>query len=320
MKIFASFAFASTALALVTPAKLSHRASALPSPACTLNHAQTASTQYVTINNTTCLAYRHFGTPSTYPLLYLTHFRGSMDVTDPLLINLLASNREIILVDNSGIGHSSGAVPPTIQEMGDTMAAFLSAIQVPRADVLGFSMGGMVAQYFAMQYPEKVHKLVLAAVRPGHGPDVVAVNPEDANGPGGEATSQPTKDYMLGIFFANSSSSRAKGDLWWDRIYERDVAGEERKGFLVGEGVQRQLDAIVSFASDPSLYARLDNITMPVLVSNGKRDLLMGTQNSVVLQQRLRDARLALFPDSGHGHLWQFPAEYAELVEAFLRG
>ncbi|KAH7161980.1 Alpha/Beta hydrolase protein [Dactylonectria estremocensis] len=281
--------------------------------------AQTAPTKFVSVNGSK-LAYRRFGKPTNVPLLFLTHFRGSMDVLDPLLVNTIARNREVILVDNSGIGHSQGTVPDSIQAMAATAVNFLAAIKISKADILGFSMGGMVAQYIAMEYPQVVNKLVLAGVRPGYGPGVVQTPPDAASGPGGEPDSQPTEDYMLGIFFYPSDTSRASGNLWWDRISERHVRGEKREAFVVGAGVGAQLTAITNFASNPKLYNRLDNITGPVLVTNGKDDILMGTANSFVLQQQLVDAQLHLYPDSGHGHLFQFPLAYAMQLELFLKG
>lgn len=233
-------------------------------------------------------------------------------------MNTIAQNREVILLDNTGIGHSDGTVPESLDAMAATVVDLLAAIHVPKADILGFSMGGMIAQIIAMDFPQVVNKLILAGARPGYGPDVFQTAPDAGMGPGGEPDRQPTEDYMLGIFFYPSDTSRAKGDLWWDRIYERQVDGEERKDFLVGAGVAAQLTAITTFASDPQRYAQLANITGPVLVTNGKDDILMGTGNSFVLQQQLPDAQLHLYPDSAHGHLFQSPVDYVKELEHFL--
>lgn len=138
--------------------------------------AQTSPTKFVSVNGTR-LAYRRFGKPSNVPLLFITHFRGSMDVLDPI-----AQNREVILMDNSRIGHSEGTVPDSIQTMAATTVDFLSAIHVPKADTLGFSMGAMVAQSIAMDYPQVVNKLILAGVHPGYGPGVVQTEPDAASG------------------------------------------------------------------------------------------------------------------------------------------
>ncbi|KAL6416077.1 putative Hydrolase [Ilyonectria robusta] len=324
MKPFAALLFGLAATAMATPGLAERHWSPYGAPSAAYDQnppklAQTAPTKFVSVNGTR-LAYRRFGKTSKVPVLFLTHFRGSMDVLDPLLINAIASSREVILVDNSGIGQSKGAVPNSIQAMAATTVDFLAAIHVPKADILGFSMGGMIAQYIAMEYPRVVNKLVLGGIRPGYGPDVVQTDPNAASGPGGGPDDQPTEDYMLGIFFFPSKTSKADGNKWWDRIYERNVKGEKRREFLVGAGVEAQLAAITSFASDPQLYNRLNSIIRPVLVTNGKRDVLMGTANSFVLQQQLADAQLHLYPDSGHGHLFQFPLAYAKQLELFLKG
>ncbi|OBR05324.1 Alpha beta fold family [Colletotrichum higginsianum IMI 349063] len=326
MKFVSTFLFAAAATALATPGKLlgtSDLRQNASGAGCSQNAGQllqTAPTRYVSVNGTK-LAYRRLGKQASGPpLLFLTHFRGSMDVLDPELVNAIAENREVILFDNAGVGHSDGVVPDSISAMAATTLGFLAEIDVPRADILGFSMGGMVAQYIGMEHPEVANKLVLAGIRPGYGPDVVSTPPDAASGPGGEPDRQPTEEYNLGIFFYPSETSRAAGHSWWNRIYERRVPDEERKDFLVGDGVAAQLAAITAFASDPEMYARLANITAPVLVTSGHDDLLMGTANSFVLQQHLPDARLHVYPDSAHAHLFQFPLDYAAQLELFLRG
>ncbi|KAM6530434.1 hypothetical protein FALCPG4_008562 [Fusarium falciforme] len=280
--------------------------------------AQHARTNYVSVNRTK-IAYRRVGKPTSVPLLFLTHFRGSMDVTDPLLINNIARSREVILVDNSGIGHSEGNVPDSIQDMAGTVVGFLAAINVRKVDILGFSLGGMVAQSIAMDHPQLVNRLLLGGVRPGYGPGVVESESDALSAPGGSPDSQPTLDYMLGAFFFPSNTSKTEGQKWWKRIFERQVKGEERKEFLVGPGVQAQVKAITAFASNPTMYERLADITMPVLVSNGKTDVLMVTANSFVLQQNLADAQLHLYPDSGHGYLFQFHTAYPKQIDRFLK-
>lgn len=109
---------------------------------------QTVPTQYVDVNGVK-IAYRRFGKKTETPVLFLTHFRGTMDVIDPLLANSIAQNRELILFDYSGCGHSGGIVQDSLKEAGETAVAFLSSINVQKADLLGFSMGGLTAQIIA---------------------------------------------------------------------------------------------------------------------------------------------------------------------------
>lgn len=139
-----------------------------------------------------------------------------------------------------------------------------------------------------------------------------------AQGPGWEPDRAPTEDYMLGVFFYPSNTSLAKGRGWWQRAFERNVEGEERKDFLVGVGVGAQGVAIGKFSADSKRYEGLNRIDAPVLVTNGHTDRLMGTGNSFVLSQQLPSAKLIVFPDSAHGQLFEDPIEYGSLLDIFL--
>ncbi|CAN9314399.1 unnamed protein product [Alternaria alternata] len=281
MKILILYLFAAAAMAVATPIA-SHQ-----------HLAQTARTKFVDLNNTR-IAYRHFGKLSKNPLVFVTHYRGSIDTLDPLLVNTIAENREVILLDNTGIGHSSGSVPETLDSMAATVVNLLAAIHVPKADILGFAMGGMISQIIAMGYPPVVNKLVLAGARPGYGPDVFQTAPDAGMGPG------DLKETFGGTAYMNVKLRAT------------------RKDFLIDAGVAAQVTAMTAFTSDPRRYAQLANITVPVLVTNGKDDILIGTGNSFVLQQRLPDAQLHLYPDSAHGHLFRSPVKYVEELERFL--
>ncbi|KAK6215588.1 2-hydroxy-6-oxononadienedioate/2-hydroxy-6-oxononatrienedioate hydrolase [Colletotrichum tabaci] len=278
---------------------------------------QTVKTQYIAIDGNR-VAYRRLGTKSTFPLLYINHLRGSMDTIDPLLMNSIARNREVIVYDSFGIGHSEGTVPPSTDTMASIAAKLLSALGISKADVIGFSMGGGVAQILAWDYPQLVNKLVLAGTQPGVGEGVVLPPREVLESAGAINDEPPTREEMFHLFFYPSESSLALGDAWWKRIHERKVDGEERKGHLVGAGAQAQLNAIFSFTVDTNNFERLKDIKAPTLVTNGHTDIMSPTSNSFTLQQNLRDAQLIIYPDAGHGHLFQVPELYAKHLELFL--
>ncbi|CAN9239207.1 unnamed protein product, partial [Alternaria alternata] len=200
-----------------------------------------------------------------------------------------------------------GSVPETLDSMAATVVNLLAAIHVPKADILGFAMGGMISQIIAMGYPPVVNKLVLAGARPGYGPDVFQTAPDAGMGPGGEPDRQPTENYMLDL-----------KETFGGTAYMNVKLRATRKDFLIDAGVAAQVTAMTAFTSDPRRYAQLANITVPVLVTNGKDDILIGTGNSFVLQQRLPDAQLHLYPDSAHGHLFRSPVKYVEELERFL--
>ena len=129
----------------------------------------TAVTQFVDAGDV-CFSYRRFGAPDATPLVMLQHFRGNLDNWDPALTDALAREREVILVDYPGVASSTGAFGPTIAETARRMIAFVSALNVPEVDLLGFSIGGFVAQEVALIRPALVRRLILAATGPKGAP------------------------------------------------------------------------------------------------------------------------------------------------------
>ncbi|KAJ4075278.1 hypothetical protein BFJ70_g16423 [Fusarium oxysporum] len=279
--------------------------------------AQTVRTHYANVNGTK-LAYRRFGKPNGNPVIYLNHLRGAMDVTDPLLFNYIAQYREVILFDNAGVGHSNGIVPSSVESMGDSVIALIKALEIHKVVTLGFSLGGFIAQYISRKTPQLVEKAVFAGTQPGNGPGIAAPDPsvfQAAAKPG-----EPSEDEMLYFFFSQTETSRAAGHDWFQRRSDRRVRGEKLSGSVMEPGTTAQLTAISNFTSNPDNFARLHDIKIPVLVTNGYNDIMSPTVNSFVMQQQLPYAYLHIYPDSGHGHLFQFPKEYAEALREFLNG
>lgn len=279
---------------------------------------QTVPTQYTTVDGIK-LAYRRLGPQGSVPLLYINHLRGSMDTIDPLLINSIAKNREIIVYDSFGIGHSEGSVPVSTEEMCSIAVKFLQAIDVSIIDVIGFSMGGGIAQCIAWTHPDLVRKLVLAGTQSAIG-EGVALPPKEILENAGNSDEAPTLEQMFMLFYYPSKSSQALGEVWWKRIHERQLPDEPRKEYLIGPGVRNQLTAIFTFTVTESNFDRLKDIKAPTLVTNGHTDVMSPTVNSLVLQQNIPNAQLHLYPDSGHGHLFQEPEMYARHLEIFLGG
>ncbi|KAH8629677.1 alpha/beta-hydrolase [Alternaria alternata] len=277
--------------------------------------AQTAPTQYALVKGVR-LAYRRLGRQAGCPLLFLTHFRGTMDLVDPLLADSIALHRELILFDYAGCGHSEGAIDKSLQQSASTVVDFLAAIKVLKVDILGFSLGGMVAQAIAVEHPRIVNKMILAGTQSSVTPGVVFA--DDPEVPVISAQESPTEDDMIKLFFFPSESSSALGRAWWRRSQERDIEGEARTGLLHQRGGQVQQAAIGAFVSDAGFFERFQQIDVPVLITNGTRDIMTPTPNSYLLQQRLPNAQLHIYPDSGHGHLYQVPGLYAKQLELFL--
>jgi pimeloyl-ACP methyl ester carboxylesterase len=249
---------------------------------------QTAPTLYIPFPSTEITyAYRRLGppaTPSTPPLLFLIHFRGTIDHWDPLLINTLAASRPVILLDYPGVGHSTGRIAATYSQSADDIITFLSLINEKEVDILGFSIGGFVAQMVALNADPavlKVRKLVLAGTGSSFGPEMPP-NPTWAV----EVASAPelTLEGFQKLFFPDTEGGRRASVAWWGRIHERNLetSGEERSEWLStgykdgGEGLKTEVEKLIAFVGEETskgregAWDRLGDFETPVLVANGK--------------------------------------------------
>jgi pimeloyl-ACP methyl ester carboxylesterase len=261
------------------------------------------------------LVYRRFGNAQTVApaLVMLQHFRGNLDNWDPALVDRLAQDREVILVDNRGVGSSTGVVPENVTAMARDALAFIDALGLQQIDLLGFSLGADVAQELVLLRPPLVRRVVLAGTAPQGGPalhrwsdDVYALATPD----------EPTAEHLLGLFFSASEESRAKGMESIGRLYQREVDRDEPTDLATRDA---QLAAITAWGiPDESKLNRLAGITQPTFVANGDNDTMMHTQNSHLLAERLPNAQLRIYPDAGHGFLDQYPELFADHVRAFL--
>ena len=260
-------------------------------------------------------AYRRFGNAQTaaQALVMLQHFRGNLDNWDPALVDRLAQEREVILLDNRGVGGSTGVVPENVTTMARDALAFIDALGLRQIDLLGFSLGGYVAQELVLLRPRLVRRLVLAGTAPQGGPDLHRWS-EDVHTLA--TPDQPTAEDLLGLFFSNSDQSQAKGIESLGRLFQREVGRDEPTDLATRDA---QLAAITAWGiPDVSKLNRLAGITQPTLVANGDNDTMMHTQNSHLLAERLPNAQLRIYPDAGHGFLNQYPELFADHVSAFL--
>src|ERR1700751_1439606 len=164
--------------------------------------------------------YRRFGNADSDapPLIGLQHFRGNLDSWDPALVDRLARDREVILLDNRGVGGSTGVVPDNVTDMARDALAFIDALGLKEVDILGFSLGGYVAQELTLLRPRLVRRLVLAGTAPEGAPDVHRWSDTVFT----HATAdQPTAEDLLSLFFSESDESRAKGAEYLQRAYAR---------------------------------------------------------------------------------------------------
>jgi pimeloyl-ACP methyl ester carboxylesterase len=259
--------------------------------------------------------YRRFGNEqaSLPALVMLQHFRGNLDSWDPALVDRLAQDREVILLDNRGVGGSTGVVPENVTTMARDALAFIDALGLEQIDLLGFSLGGFVAQELVLLRPRLVRRVVLAGTAPQGGPDLHRWSDEVY----ALATAdEPTAAHLLGLFFSSSEESRAKGLESIGRLFQREVDRDEPTDLASRDA---QLAAITAWGiPDESKLNRLAGITQPTFVANGDNDTMMHTHNSHLLADRLPDAELRIYPDAGHGFLNQYPEQFANEVNAFL--
>jgi len=237
-----------------------------------------------------------------------------MDNWDPALLNGFAKDRTVITFDNAGVGFSSGEVPDNVAAMAQYALDLLDALQLRQVDLLGFSLGGYIAQHLTLSRPNLVRRLILTGTGPGKGEGTQDLNPTILDA----ASSPASRNGLLQLFFEQTETSQAAGAAFWDRLQTREG---ERDPFLAGEGVQAQRTALTRWdRNEDAAYPHLREIRQPVFVASGSNDLIIPTVNSIVLAQRLPNALLTIYPDSGHGFLFQYHALFGEHASLFLRG
>jgi pimeloyl-ACP methyl ester carboxylesterase len=277
----------------------------------------TAPTRVVTAGEIG-FAYRRFGAAGTGrpPLVFFNHFRGTLDTFDPAITDALAADREIILLDNAGVGRSTGTPRDTVAGIARDAGTFLDALGLDQLDVLGHSMGGEWAQLVALDRPGQVRRLILVGTGPRGGEGMAAQRPATA---ALFARQYERQDEMwLPIFFGPSAASQAAG-----RAYlERTRARTKDRDLPVRTETALAHRAAASEWGQPTAddFAYLARIGQPTLVVNGSEDIVIATVNSFILQQHLPNAQLIIYPDSGHGAHFQYPGRFVQEARFFLDG
>jgi pimeloyl-ACP methyl ester carboxylesterase len=274
---------------------------------------QTAPTQFVDVGGIR-FAYRRFGNPSGVPLVFNMHYMGTMDHWDPAVTDGVAKEREVILFDNAGISSSSGDVPGTFAEMGANAIAFIKVLGLKQVDVLGFSIGGLIAQEIALRAKNLVRRLVLVGTGPRSGESMDTGTPEGRQIFG--ATYEHPDDLWLRVHFTPSDVSQAAGRRFLRRSQLRT---RDRAPQVTEKAALAQRAAIAEWgAKREHAWDYLKDIKQPSLVVNGSNDVIIYTINSYILQQNLPNAQLIIYPDSAHGSLFQYPALFVADVTRFL--
>ncbi|KJC56768.1 alpha/beta hydrolase [Bradyrhizobium sp. LTSPM299] len=276
------------------------------------NH-QTAPTQFVEANGIR-FAYRRFGNAAGVPLLFNQHFTGTMDHWDPAVTDGFARDREMILFNNAGVSSSSGEVPTSIEKMGANAVAFIRALGLAQVDVLGFSIGGFVAQEIALQATDLVRRLVLVGTGPRGVEGMATLTPEAQEIFG--ATYDEPDHLWLRVHFTKSEKSQAAGHAFLGRFRRR---AENRDPEVNEKVAPAQIEAIGEWGAPRERpFEYLKSIHQPALVVNGGKDVIIYSVNSFILQQHLPSAQLILYPDANHGSQYQDPKRFVRDVSQFL--
>lgn len=256
-------------------------------------------------------AYRELGPRGGVPLVLLNHWGAVLDNFDPRIVDGLAVSHHIIALDYQGIGLSSGTAPVTIDEMARDVIAVISELGFTTVDLMGFSLGGFVAQDIVLKAPDLVRKLILTGTGPAGGTGIARVGA--VSWPliiKGMLTLQDPKTYL---FFTSSTNGRRAAKDFLARLKERQIDCDEEptpRAFL------RQLSAIKTWGRQTP--QDLGRIHIPVLVANGDNDIMVPTSNSRDMARRIPNAKLVIYEDASHGGIFQYHAQFVPKALAFL--
>jgi len=272
---------------------------------------ENAATQSVDVNGTN-FVYREIGKKGGIPLVLLHHLTAVLEDWDPRVVDGLAAKHHVIVFDNRGVGGSGGSTPKTVEEMARDAVAFIGALGFSKVDLLGFSLGGFVSQAIAQQQPGLIRKIILAGTGPAGGEGIANVGAvlQDAFGKAGAANKHP-KHFL---FFTQTSNGQTAANEFLQRLKERT---NNLDAPVSNETIQAQITAIHAWGQGDA--TKLATVQHPVLVVNGDDDVMVPSFNSFELARRLPNAQLSIFPDAGHGGIFQHHAAFVQQALTFLQ-
>ena len=256
-------------------------------------------------------AYRELGSGTDIPVIFLHHLTAVLDDWDPRIIDGIAAHHRVIAFDNRGVGGTGSSVPHTVEQMGADAIAFIRALGLERVDLFGFSLGGGVAQMVALQAPDLVRRMILAGTGPrgGGGIDQITKIAVIAYLKAGLTFSDPRNF----LFFPRTAEGKRAASDYFNRLKERTHNRDKR---ISMQARIAQLKAIRHAGqSEPD---DLSLITQPVFVANGDHDLMVDSSHSADMARRLPNAKLKIYPNSGHGGVFQHHQTFLSDALQFL--
>jgi pimeloyl-ACP methyl ester carboxylesterase len=257
-------------------------------------------------------AYRELGTNNPGPpVVFLVHLAAVLDNWDPRMVDGLAAKHQVVTFDSRGVGASSGVPATSIEQMAEDAITFIKAMGFAQVDLFGFSMGGMIAQEIALMEPQLVRRMVIAGTGPAGGEGISTVaRVTYLDMLRGFLTRQDPKQFL---FFTRTPGGIRAGKAFLARLKERS---QNRDKEITVTALQAQLKALRHWGSKQPMD--LSRIRQPVLVANGDSDRMVPSRNTHDLARRLPNSELIIYPDSGHGAVFQFYEDFVPKMLAFL--
>ncbi|QXW00417.1 alpha/beta fold hydrolase [Rhodococcus globerulus] len=269
-----------------------------------------ARTRTVTAGDVT-YAYRELGPKGGIPVVFFVHLAANLDNWDPRIADAIAKDHHVIAFDNRGVGASTGKVPDSIEAMADDAVTFINALGFEKVDIFSFSLGGMVAQELTIQHPELVRRLILTGTGPAGGKDIDKVaGTTYYDLMRATLTRSDPKEFL---FFNRNTTGKRAAAAFVKRLEERT---EDRDTSVSVKAFRTQLKAIKRWGR--STPVDLSAISQPTLIANGDHDRMVPSNLSEDLHRRIPGSELIIYPDSGHGGIFQFHDKFAPSAVEFL--
>jgi len=257
------------------------------------------------------IVYREVGNAAGVPLVLLHHITAIMDDWDPYIIDELAQERKVIAFDNAGVGMSDGHPLDSIEAMADIALSFIEKLGLEKVDLLGYSMGGFIAQVMISRKPDLVRKLILVDTGPagGQGIDKIWGILQEAFAYAEKEGKHPKQK----LFFTHSQESQEAGMRFLGRLQEPFVQADKA---ISQEAIQSQVKAFIAWGKSNDIYTQ--GISIPTLVVSGDADEMIPVSNAFDLANRIKNAHLAVYPNGNHGAIFQYKELFVEQTTPFL--